>query len=147
MCRSGKASGGGHAAVGAGRWGRRLVEAGPVAGGRAADARGPIGLVGVERLGREQRLDEALQARAVLGERLAGSFVALLEEPADLGVDQLARGGGRLVPVEANVGCWPGPGSTDTGPTAADIPHRPTICRARRVACSRSLSAPVVTSP
>src|SRR5207247_1657851 len=30
---------------------------------------------------------------------------------------------------------------------AGDIPHRPTIWRAMRVACSRSLSAPVETSP
>ncbi len=49
---------------------------------------------------------------------------------------------------------WPGksgpslgPGSTETGPIFSDMPQRPTIWRAMFVTCSRSDSAPVVTSP
>ena len=38
-------------------------------------------------------------------------------------------------------------GSTVTGPILSDMPQRPTICRAMVVTCSRSDSAPVVTSP
>jgi hypothetical protein len=41
----------------------------------------------------------------------------------------------------------PGREATEMGPMAGDIHHRPTICRAMSLACSRSFSAPVVTSP
>ena len=41
----------------------------------------------------------------------------------------------------------PSAGRTVNGPIRSDMPHRPTICRAIRLACSRSDSAPVVVSP
>ena len=41
----------------------------------------------------------------------------------------------------------PSAGRTDSVPMRSDMPQRPTIERAMRVTCSRSFSAPVVTTP
>ncbi len=55
-------------------------------------------------------------------------------------MSSLAAGATPSVPVDDS---WPHEGSTETGPMAGDMPHRPTIWRAIALACSISFSAPV----
>ena len=65
------------------------------------DSGRPVGLLGIEGLGGQQGLDEAVQIRAVLLQRLTGASSPFVENAAYLAVEQLTGLRGRLVAVEA----------------------------------------------
>ena len=113
------------------------------------DAGSRVGLVFLERLLAPAAHGPGVELLAVLAEQLARLLVALLDDAPRL-CRRPACGSRRTVrrarPRRPRAGC-PSRGRTVTGPTAADMPQRPTIWRAIAVICSRSDSAPVVTSP
>ena len=123
---------------------------GPVSGerrghGRGVDAGGLVRLVLVQRLVLEQGARERLEALALALEQRDRLLLGLVDDLADLLVDQPLGVLGRLRE----------PGSS--GPRARTVRRRPrrsrrsspapTMLRAIRVSCWMSDSAPVVVSP
>ena len=113
--------------------------------GRAhRDAGGGVGVGRVERLGVEQRVGEAVELVAVLGEQLRDLARARPRRsgapPRRSATASAARSRSRrgaAAPARRA-------GSTAIGPSFSLIPQRPTIWRAIWVSCWMSDSAPVV---
>ena len=105
----------------------------------------------VEGLARQQRLDQRVERLPVLAEQAPRLVVALADDPQHLGVDDarglLAEGplARRSPAPPARYGFWRG--ASCTMPSASLMPQRVTMLRASWVACSMSLSAPVVRVP
>jgi hypothetical protein len=107
-------------------------------------ARGGVRLVLVEGLLREQGVRQPVELVAMGDQGGDGLVVALADDPPSLPVDELLGGGDT---VDAQRRLLTGRRQDGERADGSDMPQRPTICRAMLVTWSRSLSAPVVTSP
>jgi hypothetical protein len=99
----------------------------------------------VEGLPLEERVGDAIEEVAVLAEQMEGLVVPLAQGPRDLFVDLLAffslysRRWRKSRPRKTS---WSS-SARETGPIFSFMPKLQIICRARPVACLRSLAAPV----
>jgi hypothetical protein len=93
----------------------------------------------------EEGVREMVQPIPVAAEGGHGLGVALLDDPAGLGVDEFPGRRGHAVGASPLVLALRG--EHRDRPDGGDMPQRPTICRAIWLAWSMSFSAPVVTSP
>ena len=105
--------------------------------GREGDPGGAVGVGGVQGLGAQQGLDQGVQPLPVGPQGLQGLVVALVEDAAGLGLDQLL--GGRRGPVAAQA---EGIGVDPTAPGIPDRHSRPPRFRSTVSATTASQPAP-----